>query len=211
MGPMGAGKTCAADYLVDQYEFKRVSLAEPVKAIDRIRDRPKSEWDDLLMLAAQGLFPDPVYGKFEYLGYCNAREYVADQWHGILSNVEDRRTRLQRIGTDVGRRVNPLVWILWFARHLPDGDLVVDDLRFENEVYALRDLAFKTVKILKPESLRVEHLVGRDGFFDPSTQGHASETELEGCVAGYQIDNATDDHEDFEREIMRLLYGVRNG
>lgn len=191
-GRMGTGKTTAAKYLVENHGFQRVSLASPVKAVGAIRDElPEELWRDALILWAGKLLPDPIYDKVVNGWYhgMKPRQYLAELWYQDLKFSKDRREMYQRIGTDSGRRINPYIWINWFARHLPDGNLVVDDVRFRNEMNALRDLSFKVIEMRLPQEVRVVRLVERDGFFDPTTQGHASETELEGITGDAVIHN----------------------
>jgi dephospho-CoA kinase len=191
-GKMGSGKTTAAQYLVEEHGFKRVSFASPLKKIGELKDILVPDmYYDWLYKWAMDLLPDRVYGM-HFTGWMegkSTREWLVDRWIEDFQESKDTRELLQRIGTDSGRKANPEIWINYFARHLPDGNLVVDDLRFLNEAQALRDLSFKLIKLEQPEEDRVVRLATRDGFFDPATQGHASETELSNIEADAAIFN----------------------
>jgi hypothetical protein len=191
-GRMGSGKTTAAQYLVDEHGFQRVSFASPLKKIGELRETLfEDQWYDWLTQWTFKLLPEPIYGR-RFASFNNGvsvREQLVVDWIKDFKESKDKRELLQRIGTDSGRKANPMIWVNYFARHLPDGNLVVDDLRFENEKKALEDLSFQIVKMVTPDEDRMIRLVERDGFFDPATQIHASEVELADAEGDATINN----------------------
>jgi dephospho-CoA kinase len=177
MGKMGAGKSTAAKYLVDEYSFTKASLATPVKEIGKVKDRPEDEWLQSLKDWSRILLPESAYDQELLIGG-TLRDDLVWAWVQDLRRSKSRRELLQRIGTDSGRAISSTIWVNYLRRYLPDGDLVIDDVRFISEVEALRDLGFIMVRIDLGEESRRSRLEERDGSFDASTQGHASETEL---------------------------------
>lgn len=110
-GAAGVGKSTAADYLERRYGFNRRRFAGPIKA----------------MMKAFGLTEAHVDGDLkaepcELLGGKTPRQ--AMQW----------------LGTEWGRDlVCPDLWIRAWAASLPAfGNVVVDDVRFENEAAEIR-------------------------------------------------------------------------
>lgn len=192
VGKMGSGKTTAANFLVEARDFTRVSLATPVKQIATIRDREPdvNKWSAYLLDWARELLPDPLYAEDGYYAGGSAHSYLVVNWKKLLLEVEDSRELLQKIGTDVGRKVKPTIWIDHFCRNLADANLVMDDVRFLNESKAMGRLGFKIVKLNIGERYRKNRLLERDGFYAPELQGHASEVELDLIVPDFVIDNS---------------------
>lgn len=113
-GLIGAGKTTAALHLVERYKFARVRFAGPLKAMCRALGMSEREIDGDLKEAPSDL----LGGK-------------TPRW------------AMQSIGTEWGRNlICDDLWIRAWHRacnEIPDGTgIVVDDVRFENEVAAVR-------------------------------------------------------------------------
>jgi dephospho-CoA kinase len=71
-----------------------------------------------------------------------------------------------------------------------DGDIVIDSLRFREDVLLARSLHFLTLKVLSDPGLRLDRLTSRGQLFDPAIEGsHRSETELDGEIVDYEIEN----------------------
>ncbi|MDP9439711.1 MAG: hypothetical protein M3P49_13390 [Actinomycetota bacterium] len=194
VGPMGSGKSTASDYMVASKGFVRVSLAKPVKDVARVLteqgDTP--ERDEALLRWATDLLPDPVY-RWGLLGEQSLRDRLVYSWKLDARTASSYRELCQKVGTDSGRAINDLIWINYMRRFLPDGNVTIDDLRFLNEYAALKDLGFVVVRLEISEDVRRRRLSERDGSFDPSTQGHASETELASIPHDHVISNNEDD------------------
>ncbi len=71
---------------------------------------------------------------------------------------------MQTLGTEWGRALSPTLWVNVWARSLDGLERVVaDDVRFDNEVAAVRELGGTVIEVQRPGLAR---LAG----------GHASET-----------------------------------
>lgn len=111
-GRAGSGKDTAGSHLVEHHGFSQYAFADPIRA----------------MLAALGAFP-----AVDLIDR-DAKEKVID-WLG-----KSPRQMAQTLGTEWGRElVHPQLWVLmaqrrWEAAKAAGEDLVITDVRFENEV-----------------------------------------------------------------------------
>lgn len=137
-GPAGCGKTTLAKLLVEQHGYTRLSFAGPLKAA----------------LAAMGL-PEPA-------GLAGKEAIIP--WLGV-----SWRHCAQTLGTEWGRKlVNQNLWVLATMAGLKHGGkYVFDDVRFENESDAIREVGGNLV-----------HIKGRAGDVGSTTKAHASETGI---------------------------------
>lgn len=119
-GSIGSGKTTVANYLIDGYRFKRVRFADPLKN----------------MLTALGLTQEEIDG--------NLKEKPCK----LLGGATPRRA-MQTLGTEWGRMcIDANLWIRAWSASLPKGrDIVVDDVRFPNEVKAVHDIGGMIIQI----------------------------------------------------------------
>lgn len=149
-GPAGAGKSTAAERLVERWRFNRVRFAGPLKA----------------MMLALGLDPAQVDGDRK------------EEPSALLCGRTPRQA-MQWLGTEWGRNlIGEGFWIAaWQAaveRVSPDLNslsqavrgvrlIVADDVRFANEAKAIRDRGGLVIRIERP------------GAGSTSGAGHASE------------------------------------
>src|SRR5690606_19974952 len=185
-GPRGTGKTTLADYLVKLHGFTHCSLAAPIKRI--IAEAPADSYDrhQYLLAWARELYPRAgmiVHAKF------------ASGAARVLSTERDPGRRAQLLGTDVGRALDQEVWIRYLLEHLPDGHVVVDDVRFGNECEALREAGFRLVRLTAPQDVLASRLAARPS--ERRDGGHPSEHGLEGLPDDYW-DAVWDTSEPFE-------------
>jgi len=190
-GPRGTGKTTLAEYLVQHHGFIRCSLAAPIKRI--IVEAPQDSYErhQYLLQWARELFSGSLVLQARF----------ATEAARVLAAERDPGRRAQLIGTDVGRALDQEVWIRYLLEHLPDGSVVVDDVRFVNECEALRQDGFLLVRLTAPPDVLAARLVARPGERrDPS---HPSEHGLEGLPDDYW-DAVWDTSEPMETTIARL-------
>lgn len=151
-GAIGAGKTTAADHLVQAHGFVRHRFAGPLKD----------------MMRALGLSPAEVDG--------DRKEQPSELLCGRTP-----RWAMQSIGTEWGRDlIHPDLWATIFAARagaaLASGarGVVADDVRFQNEVDTIHRLGGIVVRVARPaigrhghaselQALAVDHEILNDG------------------------------------------------
>src|SRR5690606_7363600 len=190
-GPRGTGKTTLAEYLVPHHGFTRCSLAAPIKRI--ITECPKDSYErhPFLWRWAEELLP----GRF----LLQAR--FATEAGRLFVTEKDPGRRAQQLGTDIGRALDPEVWIRYLLEHLPAGPVVVDDVRFVNECEALRAAGFRLVRLMAPPDVLAARLAARAA--ERRDPDHASERGLEGIPDDYW-DAVFDTSEPWEATAARL-------
>jgi hypothetical protein len=122
-GPAGAGKSTAAKILVDQRGFRLVKFAGPLKAMLRaiLPGDDVNEW-------IEGALKETV--------------------HPVLGCTP--RHAMQTLGTEWGRKcIDPDLWVNLAAAEILsiDDDVVLDDVRFENEAEMIRSLGGVIIEI----------------------------------------------------------------
>lgn len=162
VGTKGVGKDTAADVLVSDHGFVRRKFAQPIKE------------------ACAMLFQVPEH-HFE-----GPEKEVVVEKHGLSP-----RQMMQMLGTDMFRNmVNPDFWIRHFEQWCFEQSLntrvVVTDLRFQNEVDAVKRLGGFIVKIARSAG------EGRHR----STDAHVTETgvaHLDGIDAEIENDGSIEE------------------
>jgi dephospho-CoA kinase len=134
VGLIGSGKDTAASILVEKRGFKKIAFADPLK--DLVSTIFK--WDrDLLAGVTQ---ESRVW-----------REQKDEYWSEKFGSDVTPRYMLQYIGTEVMRKtLNDKIWILSAIATIeknPERDYVFTDIRFINEIEALRDIGAKIIRI----------------------------------------------------------------
>lgn len=139
-GTAGAGKSTAARILIDNHGFRLVKFAGPLKAMLRaiLPGDDVNEW-------IEGALKETV--------------------HPVLGCTP--RHAMQTLGTEWGRYcIGSDLWVN-LAREdiLSGGDVVIDDVRFENEAQMLRGLGGKVIEI-RPKV--ITHRMGHVSEIPPS-------------------------------------------
>jgi hypothetical protein len=122
-GPISCGKSTAARYLTTNYNFIRHYFAKPLKE----------------MLKLLGLTEEHVNGSLK----------EKPCW--MLGGASPRYA-MQTLGTEWGRNlIHGDLWAMAWRNTRPGNrDIVVDDLRFPNELEILRSLGGIIVKVVRP-------------------------------------------------------------
>lgn len=132
IGPAGCGKSTAAGHLVE-HGYSLLKFAHPIKE----------------MLRALGLEDRHLEG--------DKKESQCD----LLGGVSPRRA-MQTLGTEWGRKlIHPELWVRAWMREavwrLQNGQrLVIDDLRYPNELDAILRLGGSTLRIIRKDHHQCE-------------------------------------------------------
>lgn len=128
-GKAGSGKDTVGNYLVENYGFKKIALADPIKRIVK----------DVFVLDDH-----TVYDRV-------AREQPLKQWDSWSV-----RKLLQFVGTELFRdKIDDAIWVksLWYRIKDSPDNYVVSDLRFRNELKFFEDNVgkdFVSIKVIRP-------------------------------------------------------------
>lgn len=176
-GVKGSGKDTAAQYLIDNYGFKKRAFADKLKeAVANLFGIPLQEVDE--------------FKTFEY--YVQVEPGVTGlSW----------RKFLQRFGTEMGRNTfGKDFWVdqwedsLYQIADFPnDVNIVVTDVRFQNECHTIQRLGGVVFRITRP---------GHE------PDGHASEKRLPDILLDGEISNDStieDLHKDVEKVYQEVL------
>lgn len=127
-----SGKDTAADWLVEQHGYTKMSFAEPMKeALTRLN--PHIQMGEMPRVPLQQALRVYSYEELKH-------------------ESDDIRPLLQRFGTEVGRQMfGESFWIDQAIARIPDGSKAVfADVRFKNEAQAVRELGGKVIRITRP-------------------------------------------------------------
>jgi hypothetical protein len=173
IGKAGSGKTYAASYLVENHDYVRRSFAAPLKE----------------MALVLGLTHEQVYGE--------DKEEPTDWLDGVTA-----RYIMQTLGKEWGRdMICDDLWVRIMKQKLAafnqitrgvNQNVVIDDVRFANEVDMIREMGGKIIKIRADTNIKAA---------SPSAQ-HASEKVM-GLGCDVTIENHFDDT--FIPSLMRQL------
>ncbi|WP_432482563.1 deoxynucleotide monophosphate kinase family protein [Kineococcus esterisolvens] len=110
-----------------------------------------------------------------------AEVVAANGWEGAKEEYPEVRRILQRLGTDVGRRLfGENVWVDALMGDLPGDRVAITDVRFPNEADAIRERDGLVIRVNRPG---VGPAVSEDGGV------HESETALDGYDFDLVVDN----------------------
>lgn len=129
-------------------------------------------------------FAQPLYDMQEFIYERIKFAYIRPE-----TFVKDRKL-LQWIGTEWGRdTISKTLWVdLWKAASVelnyynPNGIIVCDDVRFDNEAETIRSLGGHIIKINSQKAL--DRITTNNGI-----SGHQSEAGLDPTLVDYQVDN----------------------
>jgi hypothetical protein len=177
----GAGKSTVADMLADEYRYKVISFAAPLKETVGA------------FLREMGMNPFRV---IDHLYEPNYKERIIPEL-GVTS-----RHLMQTLGTEWGRQcIHPNVWTDAWVRRVADMPtdmcLVADDVRFPNEIEAVRSVGGMIWRIDRPGIT-----------IAPEVLDHLSEGGLHDVEPDVVIANDGTDRELLEK-VMRTLSAIR--
>lgn len=125
----GCGKSLAANFLRSQQQYKIVSFASPLK------------------LMVMSLFLDCNYNAQEAYDFAYTNKEIVIPELGVSSRHVQRT-----LGTEWGRDcIGPDIWVnVWKQGTIGHSKVVADDVRFDNEAIAIKDLGGEIWKIERP-------------------------------------------------------------
>jgi len=126
-----SGKDSIAKTLVEKYGFERVAFADPIREL-LYELNPKVD--------------------FEVDGGSWDIRYLVDNygWDEAKQSLEVRRL-LQTLGLGARNIIDEEIWVIKALRTMSgDGNYVVTDVRFENEIIALRHLGAQIWRVERP-------------------------------------------------------------
>ena len=158
-----SGKSTVAEFLVDEFGYKRLPFAQVLKQMCR-----------------------PLFSALGYSTVDIFRFETGDKSDAILIDdviVCSVRQVYQTLGTEWGRNcISPDLWVEAWKRSCDEitksgvyGGVVADDLRFPNELAGLRSVGGKAWSIKRPGTIR--------------PNGHSSEGQLDCENADFVISN----------------------
>lgn len=160
VGPIGSGKGTIADLLVERHGYIKESFANSVKD----SCAAVFGWDRAML---EGDTPESRAW----------REQPDEWWSKKFGREFSPRLALQLMGTEAGRDVfHPDLWVHTVMRRCkPENNYVIADVRFPNEIKAIRDSGGKVVRVRRgddPEwystAYDVNTKVNRYGMADAS-------------------------------------------
>ncbi len=114
------------------------------------------------------------------------------------------RDKLQRLGVAV-RGIDPDAWInLLIARLDDESRVCVDDVRFPNEVAALKRAGFTFVRVNAARNERVRRLRANGKLQDESQLEHESETAIDDVTPDFEANNEWE-KVDLQIDLLRIL------
>lgn len=181
VGFIGAGKGTITKHLVNKHNYKNESFARSLKdAVAAIYG-----WDRELL---EGETPESRVW----------REQVDEWWAQKLNRPGlTPRLVLQEFGTEVCRNhIHNDIWILSMERRLlnESSDIVISDVRFQNEISVIRKLGGKIVRVRRGqepewfESARLTNL-GQSNSMNLRSDIHPSEWSWVGVNPDYIVEN----------------------
>ena len=142
-GLAGAGKNTAANWLVEEKGFVQLAFADAIR--------------DYLLKLNPYMNPRAAWGGWKL------NEFVEKYgWEAAKREPEVRRM-LQTFGTEIGRDMDQNIWVKLLARKIlkekyldRDINLVITDVRFENEADFIRNLRGSLIEIIRPDLQKTE-------------------------------------------------------
>lgn len=152
-GPAGAGKSTAANFLVKLHGFRLVKFAGPLKAMLRAI-MPGDDMNEWIEGALKGTV------------------------HPVLGQTP--RHAMQTLGTEWGRACMGSDFWVNLARHEVAGgdDVVIDDVRFQNEYEMITGLGGKVIQIRPKVMTHFRHISEVGCAFDQVIYNDGSMSDL---------------------------------
>lgn len=160
-GRAHSGKTMLSDYLIKKYGYKKVYFAQSLKefcavllgfsSVDEMNKHKTEEKE--YILNSKDIEHISTRTNIPY-------EVVLGEVESIKSVFKSVRHALQFIGTDLIRKYNP-DWhvneLIQRIQKITHNKIIIDDVRFPNEVKVLEEMGAKLFFIVRPHLENVTH------------------------------------------------------
>jgi hypothetical protein len=173
-GRKGCGKSSVAAILARVHDFHIRSFASPIKE----------------MLEAMGIPKNYIYD-------------ADDKEKPVPGFGKSARYMMQALGTEFGRHlVHPDVWIRALKNKLDRmaGDVVIDDVRFENEARMIHAYGGMILRIERPHQQN-----------EGVTDTHRSELQLDSSCVDQTLQNVSPYSGDLELAVTDYMETIYNG
>lgn len=191
-GKMTAGKTISADFLVKYHGFKKIRFANPIYEIMDLYLKVYDTEDVTTFheeISSLLNFVFPIGTKEYEQAFQNLAIDLYEEYLPIGKTIKFKdpnfRTMLQKIGTEKMRSIDPDVWVKFMAKTIEqniDENLVIDDVRFLNEVQILKDYDFLLIRLALTPNKQKERLLRLYGTYDEASLTHVSETQIDNVM-----------------------------
>jgi len=173
-----SGKSTAAAYLAKEHGFKRVNFK------------------DALVAEMKERFPDVLKGLLKHY-YSEGKGVVEiDDLFRVKPTLV--RSLMQNYGTNVRRVDKPNYWVdQWVDKvKATRGNIVVDDVRFFNELSAITELDGLLLRVTRPDIT--------------SPGNHVSETEQELFCEDFTISGEAGSHDAIYAQLEEVIKTIKN-
>ncbi len=210
-GKIGSAKTYCANLLVDKHGYQRMSFATPLKKL--LQQVRSGDW----LQMAEDLYGYPWSADDEecqrikkdatnaamdnIIGFVTAHKDDDDLWNG------KGREFLQLIGTNYFRAHYPGIWVRLFERSFAASRktrIVVDDVRFPDELACLKQLGFLALRCSVSEEQRIARVKPEEKHLID----HQSEHMLDGMDDEFDGEVLTGCA--IELQHVNLIHSIRN-
>lgn len=172
-GKKQTGKSTASKYISDKYDFKKVNFKDEV--VNEIKDGFPDLLDSLIALYS-GMFGMTIH----------TTQHLFEQKPPLV------RKLMQNFATDIRRKEDPYYWVDKWSNKIGAGDnIVVDDVRFQNEVDRIHGMGGVIVRLMRPDI--------------SDSDRHVSETEMDTIVEDETIHIEKGKHDDMYKILDGLM------
>ena len=199
---MGSGKSTAANILLNQYGYQRVSVATPMKLLAECARMGALEYAWVLLGSLCSLVPTSVWYE-SWLHCCerNMAELVSPGATKPRAFLQDLGACFRELDIDVW--TNTLVSLVRQARH----PLVIDDLRFPGELRAVQQLGWKVARCFCSEATRQQRVLAPYPTMDPRCNDDISETTLDSFFFDYTLVTSDPDTSVLAAQVAAMIRG----
>lgn len=222
-GKICSGKTTVSEALIERYGYKRVVLAEPLKAIGKwfieySMDDSKSELelDHILyelMSNEEDMMPTTlakVIAVKEILYNEVFPQFKNADWSQEKNN--DIRLLYQLIGETLRQHFGDDIWVKAMIQRIRMDQIlhnityfICDDVRQKSEYNLMKESGFKIVRLLISKDTQMERVHRLYGKVDPKRFEHISEVDLDDVTSFDLVVDSNTPIEDVISEIVEFI------